>query len=375
MRQLTGLDHQFLALESTRNYGHVSGLAVYDPSTAPGGTLTAKDLCRLVGQRIHLIPPFTWKLASVPLGLGRPYWVEDDDFDLDFHIREMSLPPGADDHKLAEQVARIVARPLDRAHPLWELYVIHGLPDGHVALLTKVHHAAIDGVSGAELLTILLDTEPTGREIPPRTGNGDAGSKPSGLEMLGRSLLRAPLQPLRAAQALPETLPLIYQLPTPAVPGARIVGAAGRRASQIITRASPDVLEYTAERVPRTRFNGPVSRHRRFAFGQLSLDTVKEIKNQFGITVNDVVVALCAGAMRAWLLEHDELPADPLVAMVPVSVRDANQSGTFGNRVSAMFVPIPPTRPIPSTGCAARTRSWRRRRPATARCRRPRCRT
>ena len=239
MRQLTGLDHQFLALESTRNYGHVSGLAVYDPSTAPGGTITAKDLCRLVGRRIHLIPPFTWKLAPVPLGLGRPYWIEDDDLDLDFHIREMSLPPGADDHKLAEQVARIVARPLDRAHPLWELYVIHGLPDGQVALLTKVHHAAIDGVSGAELLTILLDTEPTGREIPaaPADGDADAGGRPSNLAMLGRTLLNAPLQPLRAARALPDALPLMYQLPMPPVPGAKLLGAASRRASQIVTRA------------------------------------------------------------------------------------------------------------------------------------------
>ena len=350
MRQLTALDNQFLALESSRNYGHVSGLAVYDPSTARSGTLGAKTICRHVGERIHLLPPFRWKLAPVPLGLDTPYWVRDEDFDLDFHIRELSLPPGASDRKLAEQVARIVARPLDRSRPLWELYVIHGLPEGHVALLTKVHHAAVDGVSGAEILSVLLDLSPDGREVPPPDGREDPGEMPSDAELLGRALVHIPLRQLSAARALPAAAANLLDIPAvrPLIPGSRILTRVGQTAGSLIGRGGDaDVLEHTPARVPRTRFNGMVSRHRRLAFGQLSLDTVKDVKNGMGITVNDVVVAVCAGALREWLLERDELPRDPLVAMVPVSVRAPDQMGTFGNRVSAMIVPIPTNEPDP----------------------------
>ena len=143
MRQLTSLDAQFLAVESARTYGHVGGLAVYDPSTAPGGALEIADVCRLVSERLHLLPPFRWRLVEVPFGLDLPYWVEDPDFDLDFHIRDSAVPPPGDDRQLAETVARIFARPLDRAHPLWELYLIHGLEGGRVAMLTKLHLSLI----------------------------------------------------------------------------------------------------------------------------------------------------------------------------------------------------------------------------------------
>src|SRR3712207_2906995 len=155
MRQLTSLDAQFLAMESSSTYGHVSGLALYDPSTRPGVTLEQADVSRLVGERIHLLPPFRRKLVEVPFGIVAPYWVEDPDFDLDFHIRESAVPPPGDKRQLAETVARIVARPLDRSRPLWELYLIHGIEGGkYVGMLTKVHHAAIDGVSGAEILGV-----------------------------------------------------------------------------------------------------------------------------------------------------------------------------------------------------------------------------
>src|SRR3954451_6082801 len=167
MRQLTTLDAQFLAVESARTYGHVGSLAVYDPSTAPGGTFEMADLCRLVGERIHLLPPLHWRLARVPFGVDFPYWIEDPDFDLDFHIRESAVPPPGDDGRLAETVARIFARPLDRGRPLWEIYLIHGLPAGHVARLTEIPHAVVDGVSGNEILSVLLDPSPEGRELPP----------------------------------------------------------------------------------------------------------------------------------------------------------------------------------------------------------------
>jgi diacylglycerol O-acyltransferase len=133
MRQLTSLDAQFLGIETSRTYGHVGSLAVYDPSTAPGGRLETADICRLVGERLHLLPVFRWRLATVPFGLDLPYWVDDPDFDLDFHIRESAVPAPGDDGKLAETVARIFARPLDRARPLWELYLIQGLQGDRAA--------------------------------------------------------------------------------------------------------------------------------------------------------------------------------------------------------------------------------------------------
>jgi diacylglycerol O-acyltransferase len=343
MRQLTSLDAQFLAMESPNTYGHVGGLAILDPSTAPGGKLTAKDLCRLVGQRLHLLPPFRWRLVEVPLGIDHPYWIEDPDFDLDFHIRDTAAPPPGDDHALAEQIARIFARPLDRSRPLWELYLIHGLEGGRVATLTKIHHAVVDGVSGAEILTILLDDSPEGREVEPPSGDGAGERVPGQLEMLGRGLMGLPRQPLRALRSLPSMLPNAIDIPGSAmVPGVpTLKRAAGRVRGLLGQEPQGHLLEVATARAPRTPFNGPVSAHRRFSFGSLPLDSVKALKNELGITVNDVVITICATAVRDWLIERDALPDEPLVAMVPVSVRTEEQLGTYGNRVSMMVVPIP----------------------------------
>ena len=343
MRQLTSLDAQFLGVESGRTYGHVGSICIYDPRTSPRGELTVDDLCRMVGERLHLLPPFRWRLVDVPLGLDLPYWIEDPDFDLDFHIRESAVPPPGDDRRLAETVSRIFARPLDRAHPLWELYLIHGLPEGRVALLTKVHHAVVDGVSGNEILTVLLDREPEGREIPPPEHPAAGERRPGDVEMLARGLLGMPRQPLRALRALPSTLPALTEIPGanafPVVP--HLSKALARLRALAGAPDGSEVLEVTSARAPRTCFNGRISPHRRFAFGSLSLVAVKAIKNEMGTTVNDVVVTICAGAVRKWLAERGELPDEPLVAMVPVSVRTDEERGTFGNRISAMIVPIP----------------------------------
>jgi WS/DGAT/MGAT family acyltransferase len=350
MRQLTSLDAQFLAMESAGNYGHVGGLAVYDPSTAPGGELTVKDVCRLVGQRLHLLPPFRQRLVQVPLGLDLPYWAEDPDFDIDFHIRESAVPPPGDDRRLAETVARIFARPLDRAHPLWELYVIQGLEGGRVALLTKVHHSVADGISGNEILSVLLDDDPGGRDVPPPPHEPSDGERvPGELEMLVRGALGMPRQPFRALRAIPRALPNLTDLPgANAIPGGPALSGALSRVRRALGSDEDDgVLEVSTARPPRTSFNGPVSPHRRFSFGSLSLDSVKALKNELKITVNDVVVALTATAVRDWLNERGELPKDPLVAMVPVSVRREDERGTFGNRISTMIVPIPTNEPDP----------------------------
>src|ERR687894_2921192 len=214
MRQLTPLDAQFLAIETSRTYGHVGGLAVYDPSTAPGGRLDIPEICEVVSERLHMLPPFRWKLVQVPLGLDLPYWIEDEDFDLDFHIRESAVPPPGGDRQLAETVARIFSRPLDRTRPLWELYLIQGVQNGErSAILTKVHHCVVDGVSGSEILSVLLDPSPVGREVPPREDDGSGERVPSELEMLGRGLLGLPLQPLRALRSAPTALPNLTELP------------------------------------------------------------------------------------------------------------------------------------------------------------------
>src|SRR4051794_20570336 len=235
MRQLTSLDAQFLALETPRQTGHVAGVAILDPSTAPGGSLTCDALKDLLKERLPLLPPMRQRLVDVPFGLDYPYWVDDADFDLDFHVRELALPPPGDDGQLAEQVARIASRPLDRARPLWELYLIHGLADGHVAMMTKIHHAVIDGVSGAEIMGLLLDLEPEGRELPDAPPPADE-RKPGEVEMLARGLLGVPRYPLRMLRSIPAAMPNIEETPFGVLPGAGTVGRIASRLTSVVTR-------------------------------------------------------------------------------------------------------------------------------------------
>lgn len=344
MRQLTSLDAQFLALETDTTYGHVGGLAIFDASTAPEGRLTLADVKRLHVERLHLLPPLRWKLVDVPLGLVRPYWIDDPDFDLDYHVREIALPEPGDDEQLATQVARIFSRPLDRTRPLWELYVIQGVRGGgHVATMSKIHHAMVDGMSGAEIMGVLFDLAPEGREIPPAPEGVSAGDPPGGVAMLGRGVVGVPGQVVSTVRSLASTLPHIDVLPSAlGIPGATTASRTLSRARNLVARnRDGQILERPVLGAPRVPFSGRIGRHRVFAFGSVDLDRVKTIKNQLGVTVNDVVVALCAGAVREWLIAHDALPDKPVVAQVPVSVRTEEQRGTFGNRVSIMLVPIP----------------------------------
>jgi diacylglycerol O-acyltransferase / wax synthase len=342
MRQLTGLDTSFLRLESRSTYGHVSGLTIYDPSTTPTGDLTREDLRNVIEARLHLLPPFRWRLAEVPLKLDDPYWIESPEFDLDFHIREIALAPPGDPLQLAEQASRIAARPLDRSRPLWELYVIQGLEGGkYVAVLTKMHHAAIDGVSGAEILGTLLDTTPETPEIPPPSGEWKPEDAPHDLVMLGRGAIGALTRPLKMVRMAPGMLPSLADVPgMMSVPGVDTLSRASARIARM-GGGDGQLLERQNLTAPRTSLNGPISPHRRFSFGSVPLANVKAVKDAFGLTVNDVVMAMCTGGLRRWLIEHDELPGDPLLAMVPVSVRSEGQKGQFGNQVSVMVVPLP----------------------------------
>ena len=178
MQQLTGLDASFLALETASSTGHVGGLAVLDPKDAPK-PLTLPRLTEVLAQRVPLVPVLRRKLLNVPLGLDQPYWIDDPDFDIEYHVRELALPRPGSDAQLAEQVSLLHARPLDRSRPLWEIYLITGLAKRRAAVYTKIHHAAIDGASGAELLTVLLDLTPAGRELPP-SSHGSRKRPPDG---------------------------------------------------------------------------------------------------------------------------------------------------------------------------------------------------
>ena len=334
MQQLSGLDAAFLAMETPAVYGHVGSVCVLDPSTCPE-PLTLERLQAVIASRLHLVPPFRRRLAEVPFGFDQPYWIEDPDFDVEFHVRELSLPAPGDDKQLAEQAARLHARPLDRRRPLWELYLISGLSGGRSAVYTKVHHAAIDGVSGNDILAAVLDLTAEGRDLGP-TPAWQSDPVPGPLPLLARSVLSLAGHPARAARlgaGFVRSTPALLRSPSrPAIPVLdRLLPRRGASA----------VLSQSGLRAPRTPFNKPVTPHRRWAFCTVPLSDVKAVKNAAGATVNDVVMALCAGALRRWLLDHDALPDVPLVAAVPVSVRTAEQQGTGGNRVSTMTTAIP----------------------------------
>jgi diacylglycerol O-acyltransferase len=334
MRQLTAQDVQFLDFEAERNPPNFSVLAILDPSTAPGGRLDLEAVSRLLAERLHLLPPFTWKLAEVPFGLARPYWVDDPSFDLSFHVREVTLPRPGDDRALADLVAGIASKPLDRTRPLWELYLINRLPDGRVGLLTKMHHAAVDGVSATELLTALYDDRPDAPEPAGPAVGGEPRKTPNDVEMLARGILSLPVESLRAVRSLAA-----------GVTGGGLRTAASDHRRLAALKRDGDVLQSPLRPAPQTRFNDRISGQRLLALADVSLDDVKAVKDKLGFTVNDVVIALCAGALRDLLLERQELPDEPLVAAVPVSIRSPEHAGTFGNRVSAMFVALPTDEP------------------------------
>ncbi|RJL22093.1 WS/DGAT/MGAT family O-acyltransferase [Bailinhaonella thermotolerans] len=325
MQQLSGLDAIFLNLETRGTMLHIASVCVLDPSTAEE-PLTLDWLCRHVSTRLDRLPILRCKLAEVPLGIDQPYWVDDEDFDLEYHIRELALAPPGNDAQLAEQCARLSARPLDRARPLWETYLIHGLEGGRVAVYTKAHHAAIDGVSGAEVLATLLDVAPGQAPPQPPADTWRPEPAPGQLELLARGAVGLLANPLRALRLIPS-------LTAPVRLAARAVSPI--REDGLTRPSMPSVL------APRTPFNATISRHRRWAFRSMSLDDVKDVKNHYKCTVNDVVMAMCAGALRRWLEDHDALPDNPLVAAVPISVRTEETRGTLGNQVSVMFPGLP----------------------------------
>jgi WS/DGAT/MGAT family acyltransferase len=342
MQQLTGLDTSFLVMEAGGQLGHVGSLCLYDPKRLRGDSLV-EGFATTLEARMHLLPPYRRRLVEVPLGLDRPYWIEDPNFDLDYHLRHIAVPPPGDDRQLAALVARIHGRALDRARPLWEAYVIEGCANGLVALYTKIHHCTIDGVSGAELLQVLLDRSPAGDAVPAAEREIAPEAVPGSLEMLGRGALGLGRQPDRIARTAFRTVRDLGRQPGAFGAAARSLGldrlplAGGflrRRGPQL----DADPIPQTA--APRTPWNRSITPHRRFAFFSLPLARVKRVKGAFGTTLNDVVMALSASALRRYLLDKGELPETPLVAMVPVSVRSESQKREFTNRVTSVLAEL-----------------------------------
>jgi WS/DGAT/MGAT family acyltransferase len=332
VQRLTGLDAAFLSLETPSNHMHVMAVAVLDPSDTPGG-FDATTLKRVVESRLDRLAPFRRRMVNVPFGLHHPLWVEDPAFDIDYHVRQVAVTSPGGPQELAALTGEIAGWQLDRARPLWQMYVAEGLEHGHVAVIAKVHHAVLDGASGVEVLAHLVDLEPV-----PAGSAATAESEwrpdrvPTDVEMITSSVLSLVRQPLRMARALKHLAESLVRLGT-------------RMRTETVHAGVP----FTAPRLP---WNVMITPHRKVAFTTFAFDDVQTVKDAFGATVNDVLLAVLSGAFRRYLESRDELPDKPLVAVIPTSVRSAIDE-SYGNRVSAMFTRLATDVPDPGERIAA----------------------
>ncbi len=333
MLQLSGLDTAFLNMETNATFGHVSQLILLKAGKlAPGAAHAA--LRDHFAARAELLAPFYRRLVPVPMGLDRPYWIDGGEVDIDFHVRHIGLPPPGTQAQLAELVARTIERPLDRRYPLWELYVIEGLASGEVALLLKLHHAAIDGQSSMEMYKVLFDGEAQPAAAPPPPERATE-AEPEPWELLTRSYISMLRNPRRVFDLQVDAVKTFTRFVaggarSPFLPGLENFGL-GWLGGDPGTALLPNL------QAPRTPFNGSISGYRSVAFAEFPLDQLKAIKTAAGTTLNDVVMAICSGALRRYLMRKGVLPAEPLIAMVPVSVRTGEETETYSNQVSAML--------------------------------------
>jgi WS/DGAT/MGAT family acyltransferase len=318
MERLSGMDATFLYIETPAGHMHVAMVGIYDVSTMPGG-YSFDRIKSHIAERLQVVPPFRRRLVEVPFQFHHPVWIEDPNFNLNYHVRRIGCPAPGGRRELGEVAAQIASIPLDRTRPLWEAWVIEGLKQDRVGFVVKVHHAAIDGASGAEIMTALYDLGPEAAplepvEIPTERIPNDA-------ELVGY----AAMSKLRRAK---EAVPLI--------------GRTVQSVANMVGRVrNPDehhgAVPLTA---PRTPFNHSIGPHRSVAFARVPLDETKAVKEALGVKVNDVVLALCSGTLRRYLELHGGIPEEPLVAVCPVSVRAEEELGTSGNKVSAMFASL-----------------------------------
>jgi diacylglycerol O-acyltransferase / wax synthase len=327
--RLSALDVSFLYLEEPTTPMHVGGVAVFQP---PEDGFDYDVLVALIEKRINLVPRYRQKIKWVPGHLASPVWVDDADFDVTFHVRRSALPRPGSDAQLRELVGRLMSRRLDRSRPLWEMYLVEGLERGRIAVITKTHHAMVDGISAVDIGQVILDVTPTPREVPadlwmPRPEPGSIGL-----------LVDAVAEVVRRPTAVLDSV-RIGILDARATAG-KVLGAVGglAAAARIAARPAPD-----------SPLNVPIGEQRRFGVARTELDDYKRVRKAHGGTVNDVVLATVAGAVRNWLLSRGEsvTARTTIRAMVPVSVRTGQEPGALGNRVSSYLVDLPVGEPDP----------------------------
>ncbi|WP_427453312.1 WS/DGAT/MGAT family O-acyltransferase [Litorimonas sp. WD9-15] len=326
MKQMQGLDTVFVSMERPIAPVHIGSILIYDPSTADGGFVRFKDILSFIESRLSMSDTMRQKMVKVPFGIDYPYWVQDSAFDIEYHIRHIALPKPGDWRQLCIQAARIFARPLDLSRPPWEFTVVEGLdnidgvPKGSYAIITKVHHAAIDGVSGVDLMNVLHTLSPN--EAPPaQLDNWRPEADPSQIGMFARGYGRNLINPVRQAKAIRHTVPGLF------------------RATKGLIKKEFDFNALI--KAPKTRFNGTVSPHRMIDARSFPIKDIKRIRALAeGSKLNDVMLSIVGGAMRNYLDHYAENPESSVTAMAPISVRDEKEKNTMGNQVSAMFVPL-----------------------------------
>ena len=315
IRQVPGPDAAFLYGERPEWHFHVSALTIVDASESE--RFSADEVIDQLRRRLHKLPQFRWKLMEAPLGmrLERPIWVDDPDFDLSNHVHRVGVPSPGDDHALGTLVGRLVSFKIDRSRPLWEIWIIEGLEDGRVGLLAKIHHSMIDGQSGAEMATLLYDLERDPEPLP-EPPPYDAEPAPAITQRLVLGGFNAAAWPLRASK----------------------MGLQMARQSVTMARhALGDAPPAQPLQGPRTPLNGKLTPDRSFAKGAVSLSDAKKVKDAFEVKLNDVILAISATALRNYLATVDSVPENPLVAQVPVSLRDEANKSDIGTKVANMF--------------------------------------
>lgn len=324
MQQLSAQDASFVYLETPHTPMHIGSVAIYDPSTAAGGFVRFKDILQFIEARLRGARSFRQRLVRVPFDLDHPYWIEDPEFDIEFHVRHIALPKPGDWRQLCIQAARLHARPMDLTKPLWEFTIVEGLdniaglPPGCFAIVSKVHHAAIDGMSGVEMSAAVHSISPE-VSVPVGDDPWQAEDMPRVADLLARSYLNNLVQPMRVMETIGRSLP-----------------GMGRLAAQV---GKGDVSVRNTRPAPRTRFNGKVGAHRVWDAVPFPLKAIRAIKDAVpGATVNDVVLSIVGGGLRRYLKDKDELPKDTMTAMAPISVRGDGEKAALGNLVSAMVV-------------------------------------
>jgi diacylglycerol O-acyltransferase / wax synthase len=330
VERISGLDGAFLALESSTSHLHIAGVLLLEPTdVAP--EVAFRRIRAVIGDRLALVPPFRRRLVEAPLGVGRPGLVEDPRFDLEYHVRRAALPRPGGRRELEALVADIASRPLDRTRPLWEMHVVDGSPSEGATVVAKVHHAIIDGVAGAELLSTFFDLDartpsPVAR-LDVRQPSAPSLSKP---------------RPWPGGD-LDQWREVLESLPGHLDAAIRSVGQTVRRARSVANRwRGPAALTPQLPLLaPRTSINGAISGHRRVAFADLAMPDVRRVRQVLGGTANDVVLASVTGSLRRFFSGRGEEIGRPLVAMVPVSVRVPEDRARLGNHLSALFVSLP----------------------------------